>query len=358
MTVLRNERPGLNNITAFIKRLPLPTVIIGAFWVFILIFGIAQGFNLSALLTDTIRRFGMWGLLVLAMVPSIQSGTGPNFALPIGICCGLLALICAIEFGFTGAGWLLAAVLLAALFASVVGYAYGNLMNAVKGSEMTIATYTGFSVTYLFCILWMSLPFQSRAMGWMLGSGLRNTVELGQLDGAQIVNDFLSFELLGVTIPTGMLLVFAGSCLIVWLFFRSRSGVAISAAGMNPMFARASGLNVDKGRVRANMLSTIFAAVGIIIYSQSYGFAALYDAPLMMAFQAVAAILIGGATAQRSRIINVVIGTFIFQGLLTNTPPVLNRTFPGTDLTEIMRMVVQNGIILYALTQVKGGGKD
>jgi simple sugar transport system permease protein len=49
------------------------------------------------------------------------------------------------------------------------------------------------------------------------------------------------------------------------------------------------------------------------------------------------------------------VGTLIFQGLLTNTPHVLGKTFPGSDLTEILRMVVQNGIILYALTQAKGG---
>ena len=352
MTVIKKDG---RKIPEFFKKLPLPTIIIGGFWVFILFFGAAEGLALSAMLSDTIRRFGMWGLFVLAMVPSIQSGTGPNFALPIGIVCGLVAMVFAIELGFTGVGWLVVSILLAIAIATVVGFAYGKLMNAVKGSEMTIATYTGFSATYLFCIMWLAFPFKSPMMGWMLGSGLRNTIELGQLGGAQIINNFLSFDIAGVSVPTGMILVVAACCALVWLFFRTRTGAAISAAGMNPMFAKASGLNVDSGRIKANILSNILAAVGIIIYSQSYGFAALYDAPLMMAFQAVAAVLIGGATARRSKIVHVVIGTLIFQGLLTNTPPVLSRAFPGTNLTEIMRMVVQNGIILYALTQVRGG---
>lgn len=338
-----------------LKQLPIPTIIIGGFWVFILILGATQGIAFSSLLSDAIRRFGMWGLFVLAMVPSIQSGTGPNFALPVGIICGLVALIFSIELGLTGASWLFLSVALAIVIALAVGYLYGVLMNAVKGSEMTIATYAGFSVTFLSCMLWLAFPFRSPIMGWMLGSGLRNTVELGQLGGTEIINKFLAFNILGLNIPTGMLLVVFASCLIVWIFFRSKTGIAISAAGMNPMFARASGLNVDRGRIRANMLSTVFGAVGIIIYSQSYGFASLYDAPLMMAFQAVAAVLIGGATARRSKIIHVLIGTLIFQGLLANTPSVLGKAFPGTNLTEIMRMVVQNGIILYALTQVKGG---
>jgi len=41
--------------------------------------------------------------------------------------------------------------------------------------------------------------------------------------------------------------------------------------------------------------------------------------------------------------------------LLTTALPVANEVFAGTDLSEIMRMIIQNGIILYALTQVKRG---
>jgi simple sugar transport system permease protein len=105
------------------------------------------------------------------------------------------------------------------------------------------------------------------------------------------------------------------------------------------------------------MLSTVLGAIGIIVYSQGYGYAQLYSAPLMMAFSAVAAILIGGATASRAKVSHVIIGVIIFQGLLTTALPVANQLFEGTDLSEILRMIIQNGIILYALTQVKGGGK-
>ncbi|GAB1428444.1 hypothetical protein MASR2M17_18740 [Aminivibrio sp.] len=102
-------------------------------------------------------------------------------------------------------------------------------------------------------------------------------------------------------------------------------------------------------------LSTVLGAIGIIVYSQSYGYAQLYTAPLMMAFPAVAAILIGGATASRAKVSHVIIGVVLFQGLLTTALPVANEVFVGTDLSEIMRMIIQNGIILYALTQVKRG---
>ena len=144
----------------------------------------------------------------------------------------------------------------------------------------------------------------------------------------------------------------------MWLFFRTKIGVAIVAGGSNPEFAAASGIDIDKNRVIANILSTVLGALGIILYSQSYGFFQLYSGPLMMAFPAVAGVLIGGATASKANISHVIIGTFLFQGLLTASMPVANQLFEGTDLSEIMRVVLQNGIILYALTQVKGGGKE
>ncbi len=98
-------------------------------------------------------------------------------------------------------------------------------------------------------------------------------------------------------------------------------------------------------------------AIGIIVYSQGYGYAQLYSAPLNMAFPAVAAILIGGATAARAKVSHVIIGVIIYQGLFTTALPVANQMFQGTDLSEILRVIIQNGIILYALTQVKGGDK-
>jgi len=345
----------------FLKRIygqiSMPTLIVGGFWVVVLIVGTTQGFTLGGMLGETLARFGRWGLMVLAMVPSIQSGTGPNFALPIGICGGLLAIVCAIEFGFFGIGWLVGAVIMAIIFASVLGYLYGKLMNVVKGSEMVIATYTGFSVTFLFCMVWMAAPFTSPIMGWMLGDGLRNTLALSEVGAAQILDNFLRFTILGMPVPTGMLLVIVAGCLFVWLFFRSKAGIAISAVGMNPMFAKASGLNVDRSRVLANMISTVLAALGIILYGQSFGFSNLYDFPLFLAFQAVASVLVGGATAQRARIFHVILGTMIFQGLLTNGLPVLSRMIPVADLTVPLQLILQNGIILFALTRVKGGKK-
>lgn len=347
-----------NAAASIVKRIGLPTAIIAAFFLVVLTAAVMLGLSLPVLIGDILRRFGMNGLLVLAMVPSIKSGTGPNFALPLGIICGLFAWTCGIEIGLTGIILVLATASMATVFAAATGYLYGKLLNAVRGAEMTIATYTGFSVVALMSLVWLMAPFNSKQMGWMMGSGLRETIKLDGVGAEAIINNFLRFELSGIKVPTGLLLVFFVFCILIWLFFRTKTGVAITAGGSNPEFAAASGIDINKTRVIANMLSTVLGALGIILYSQSYGFFQLYTGPLMMAFPAVAAILIGGATASRANVSHVIIGTFLFQGLLTTSMPVANQLFTGTDLSEIMRVILQNGIILYALTQVKGGGKQ
>ena len=101
------------------------------------------------------------------------------------------------------------------------------------------------------------------------------------------------------------------------------------------------------------MLSTALAAIGIIVYSQSFGFLQLYNAPLYSAMPAAAAILIGGASIKRAKIIHVFIGTLLFQSLLVIALPVINLITEGS-MSEVIRTIVSNGIILYALTRPGG----
>lgn len=340
----------------FVDKIGATTLVVSVLLVVVLVVAAFQGQSLQTLLSDMLNRAGMNGLLVLAMVPAIKSGTGPNFALPIGIEGGLFALVCCMQLDLSGWSLMIAAIALAIVLCTILGYAYGKLMNCVKGAEMTIATYTGFSIVAFFNILWLVLPFSNRKMGWMLGTGLRETIQLESFEANALISNLFSFRIGSVVVPTGMLLLLALGCLMVSYFFKTKPGLAIYAGGVNPQFAVAAGLNVDRSRVIANILSTVLAGVGIIVYAQGYGYAQLYNGPMNMAFPAVAAVLIGGATAAKANCVNVVLGVFVFQGLMTAAMPVANQLFTGTDLSDIMRQIIQNGVILYALTQVKKGG--
>ena len=55
-------------------------------------------------------------------------------------------------------------------------------------------------------------------------------------------------------------------------------------------------------------------------------------------------------------IANVIIGTFLYQGLVTMTPTVINSLI-HLDISEIIRIIVSNGMIVYALTRKMGGKK-
>ena len=117
-----------------------------------------------------------------------------------------------------------------------------------------------------------------------------------------------------------------------------------------------SGIDVDRIRLLSVIMSTWLAAVGILVYEQGFGFIQLYTAPNNMTLPAVAAILIGGASVNKASIPNVIIGTILFQGIVTMTPTVLNSLI-HMDMSEVIRMIVSNGMILYALTRKTEGSK-
>lgn len=337
-----------------VKGLGIPRLIIGMFFVLLCVLAVIYDLTLPTLLSNTIVRFGMNAVMVLAMVPGIQCGISLNLGLPVGILGGLLAGIMSIEFNIRFGLGFWYSIVVGALIAAVLGYLYGLLLNKLKGSEMAVTTYVGYSFVSLMCIAWIMLPFKSLELRWPLGMGLRNTFTLGNTY-RHYLDNFWKFKIGDLTIPTGLLLFVAVCCLLVWLFTRSKTGIAMKAAGSNPRFAEATGVNVDKMRIIGTVLSTVLGAIGIIVYSQSYGFMQIYTAPRQMGFIAASAILIGGASTSRCKISHVIIGTFLFQGVLTLGMPVANVLVPQSTISETMRILISNGIILYALT--KSGGE-
>ncbi len=340
---------------AIVKALGIPRLIIGGFFVLLCVMSVLFDLNIASLLSNTIVRMGMNSVMVLAMVPAIQCGISLNLGLPLGIVGGLLGGLLCIELGYSGLAGFGFAVLVGLAISAVLGYLYGLLLNRLKGNEMAVTTYVGFSIVSLMCIAWLVLPFKSLVLRWPLGTGLRQTASL-EPAFQFILDDFLKFNIWGITVPTGLILFMVLCCVIVWLFTRSKTGVAMAAAGNNPRFAEATGINVDRMRIIGTTFSTMLGAVGILVYSQSFGFIQLYTHPRTLGLVAASAILIGGATTSRAKISHVLIGTFLFQGVLTLGMPVANALVPGSTIAETMRILVSNGIILYALT--KSGGES
>lgn len=347
----------------WIQRIGLPRLIIGLFLLALFAAAPAAGVSLADSIQNVLARFGMFSILVLSLIPMVQSGCGLNFGLPIGIVAGILGGVTSIEFGLTGFAGIFLGMLLGALVAVVFGWGYGVLLNKIKGDEMLIATYVGYSFTAFMCMIYLILPYKNPvSVLSYAGKGLsqqipvaaywmHNTVDAaGTRSSTGVLTDFLSFHIFGVRIPVGMYLIFAVLALAVWAFFRTKTGTAMTAVGSNPEYARAGGININRMRLFSVILSTVIAAVGIIVYQQSYGFIQLYQSPLSFTFQTVAALLIGGASINKANIPDVIIGTFLFQGIITLTPTVINGAI-NIDVSEVLRLIVTNGMIVYALTR-------
>ena len=338
----------------------VPRMIITGFLLLMFVLVPFAGVDFATQISNVINRFSWNAIMVLAMVPMVHSGCGLNFGLPLGIISGLLGATLSIELGFTGPMSFVMAIAIATPFALLLGGGYGWLLNKIKGGEMMVATYVGFSSVSFMCMMWLLLPYRHPTMVWgFAGTGLRTVISLeGFYD--QLLANFLAIDLNGIginlRIPTGSLLVFALLALAMWAFLHTKTGTAMTAVGSNPAFAKAAGINVDKMRLISVIMSTWLGAVGILMYEQGFGFVQLYMGPFWMALPAVSAILIGGASVNKASIPNVIIGTFLFQGIVTMTPTVMNSAF-HMDMSEVIRIIVSNGMILYALTRKTEGGR-
>ena len=350
------EKAQLGTMTAMVSSFGLPRIIISGFLLVLFILTPVVGVDLPTQITNIINRFSWNAVLVLAMVPMIHAGCGLNFGLPLAIICGLLGGTLSIQLGFTGAMSFLMAVLIATPFAVILGGGYGLLLNRIKGGEMMIATYVGFSVMSFFCMMWLLLPYSSPTMVYGLsGNGLRPTISL---DGFynQVLAEVLHIKIGNIEIPTGSLLVFALLAFLMWAFLHTKPGTAMTAVGSNAAFARAAGINVDRTRMLSVIMSTWLGAMGILMYQQGFGFIQLYNAPNNLTMPTVAAILIGGASVNKASIPNVIIGTILFQGIVTMTPTVMNSAI-HMDMSEVIRIIASQGMILYALTRKTEGAK-
>lgn len=350
------EKAQLGTMTAMVSSFGLPRIIISGFLLVLFILTPFVGVDLPTQITNIINRFSWNAVLVLAMVPMIHAGCGLNFGLPLAIICGLLGGTLSIQLGFTGPMSFVMAVLISTPFAVVLGGGYGLLLNRIKGGEMMIATYVGFSVMSFFCMMWLLLPYSSPTMVYGLsGNGLRPTMSL---DGFynQVLSGFLNIRIGNIALPIGALLAFALLAFLMWAFLHTKTGTAMTAVGSNAAFARAAGINVDRTRMLSVIMSTWLGAIGILVYQQGFGFIQLYNAPNNLTMPTVAAILIGGASVNKASIPNVIIGTILFQGIVTMTPTVMNSMI-HMDMSEVIRIIVSQGMILYALTRKIEGAK-
>ena len=336
-------------------KMKAPQIIITVYLLIMLSFISKINISLYSIFNDSLIKFAMNFILVLSLIPMLKCGIGMNFGMAVGIIAGLIGMCISIELKLAGIAGFALAILITIIVGTVFGYLYSRILNRLKGKEDVIGMFCGYSFVFIMNIFWTVAPFKNRMMLYPIGGkGLRPKISL-ELFYDKILDNFLKIKIGNIVIPLGVLLFVGFITVLVMLYFKTRAGKTMEVIAENEKFAELSGVNINKYRTIAIILSTVIAGIGICVYTQSYGFVQLYDSALSFSFPAVSGILIGGASRKDTNVFHAILGTYLFQTTYLLSIPIANALLMP-ELAETLRMIVSNGIILYAFI-CEGGEK-
>jgi simple sugar transport system permease protein len=152
-----------------------------------------------------------------------------------------------------------------------------------------------------------------------------------------------------VRLPVFTYLIIFGLCLFINWFLTTRLGQNMRTAGHDRAVATAAGINVDRTRVIAMILSTLLAAYAQIIMLQNFGVLQTYGAHSQVGLYAIAALLVGGATVSRASVKHAILGVILFHSLFILAPMAGNRLMGSALIGEYFRVFVANAVIAIAL---------
>lgn len=162
-----------------------------------------------------------------------------------------------------------------------------------------------------------------------------------------VTDVYIGLQYLGLPVFTYMLL--AGFCIAIKWFMSTRLGQNMRTVGQSQAVATAAGINVDKTRVIAMIISTVLASYGHIIVMQNIGTMFTHNGHRLVGTWAVATILVGGATVTKASVKHAIMGVLLFHSLFIVAP------FAGANLTgnamigEYFRIFASYAVIALAL---------
>src|SRR6056297_1893 len=129
------------------------------------------------------------------------------------------------------------------------------------------------------------------------------------------------------------------------VIMKTKLGQDFKSIGLSQHIARVSGINVDRTRIIAVIMSTVLAAWGQIIFLQNVGTMNTYGSHMQVGLFAVAAILIGGATVKSANIGHGILGIILFHAVFIVSPTAGKQLFGDAQLGEYFRAFVVYGVI-------------
>ena len=367
-----------------------------------------SGYTPSYVIYELFGRLSRNMFIVLALIIPIVAGMGINFAITIGAMAAQIACILVIEWGVGGFGGFALAAVLTVPMASLFGFFIGKTLNKMKGQEMIGGMILGYFANGLYQLLCLFIfdniiPIHNPDLTITGSKGIANTIDLAKNNGmAGTLENLLKlpahqavlvFAAIGavclviahlrshrknnkalaiklavlaavsvvmqlapvkalfsmVKIPMATFGIVALLCLFNVVIMRTRLGQQFRAVGQNRTVANAAGINVDRVRIIAIVISTVLAGWGQLIFVQNLGAFQTYGAADQVGLYAGAAILVGGASVVRATNTQALLGTVLFHLMFILAPAAGKNLFGDAAIGEYFRVFMCYGVIALAL---------
>ena len=148
-----------------------------------------------------------------------------------------------------------------------------------------------------------------------------------------------------IRVPVLTWIVILLLCAFILFFKKTKIGQDMRSVGQDRHVAASSGINVDRTRIIALMMSMVMAAWGHIIFLQNLGAFSTYGSHEQIGLYSVAALLIGGATVTNASIGHALLGVFLFHSLFIVSPSAGRTLFGNAQVGEYFRVFVAYGVI-------------
>lgn len=228
------------------------------------------GLPLKFLMDEMVIRLARNLVLVLSLIIPVITGMGLNFGIVLGAMAGQIGLIMITNYSIGGGLGFLLSIIISTPIAILFGFLVGKVLNKAKGKEMITSMILGFFANGVYQLIFLVLagsliPVKNKTLLLSSGVGLKNTVDLAgvrySLDRLIPIGKY----------PIATLLVTLMLYLLVSYFLKTKLGQDMRAVGQDMHIAEVSGINVDKTRIIAIIISTVLAAWGQIIFLQNIG---------------------------------------------------------------------------------------
>jgi simple sugar transport system permease protein len=331
------------------------------------------------LVNEIVTRIARNSFLVISLIVPVLAGMGLNFGIVLGAMAAQFAFIAVVNFQWTGSAGILLASALSVPFSVAFGWLAGLLFNRAKGKEMITGIILGFFANGIYQMVCLTL------VGWLIpvrltslllpdksgvgpGVGLINTIDLRSMQYG--IDNLWKIRLtmpdiqelcgsfgwnvtippnIPISVPVGTLILIALLCRGIHFLFRTKLGQDFRAVGQDRHIAGIAGIDVNRVRVTAVVISTVLAGLGQIVFLQNMGNLQTYGSHVQVGTFAVASLLIGGATVTRATVGQALLGTLLFHTLFVVSPQAGKNLMGNVQVGEYFRVFVSYGVIGVAL---------